>query len=140
MQIHELPEAASVADSDLIAIDTGTNTKRFTILGLLRRCVYGRVDGLLLERGEHSADGEHLTPCRDISRHCHDADPLQRRRSRNHCRDWRYGVQNSRQRLCADVRSVYALVRRLRGRFLGIVIRDEFTNVDRGWLRVVRIA
>ena len=39
MQIHELPEAASVADTDQIAIDTGTNTKKFTILGLLRKII-----------------------------------------------------------------------------------------------------
>lgn len=39
MQIHELPEAASVADTDQIAIDTGTNTKKFSILGLLRKII-----------------------------------------------------------------------------------------------------
>lgn len=39
MQIHELPEAASAADTDQIAIDTGTNTKKFTILGLLRKII-----------------------------------------------------------------------------------------------------
>lgn len=42
MQIHELPEAASLADTDQIAIDTGTNTKKFSILGLLRK-VFERV-------------------------------------------------------------------------------------------------
>lgn len=39
MQIHELPEAASAADTDQIAIDTGTNTKKFSILGLLRKII-----------------------------------------------------------------------------------------------------
>lgn len=37
MQIHELPEAASVDDTDQIAIDTGAITKKFSVLGLLRK-------------------------------------------------------------------------------------------------------
>jgi len=146
MQIHELPEAASVADSDLIAIDTGTNTKRFTILGLLRK-IYERVAVYTAAwtASSSSAVNTQLTGSISLPAGTYLAIAMTPIRSSGGGVVTIAGtgvtaykiVDNDYVQMCVPFTLSSAGSVAV---FSASSSAMSFTNVDRGWLRVVRIA